>query len=76
MGRGRYLISTAFLVNRKLKGRGSIYVLYKKVQEKVDMNGIWDTLLTIIVTAAVILIPTTCFQVTNDAIPPTCKHLV
>lgn len=45
-------------------------------KKKVEMNdGIWDTLLTIIVTAAVILIPITCFQVTNDAIPPTCKHL-
>lgn len=38
-------------------------------------DGIWGTLLTIIVTAAVILIPITCFQVSNDAIPPTCKHL-
>lgn len=46
------------------------------LKEKVEMNdGIWGTLLTIIVTAAVILIPITCFQVSNDAIPPTCKHL-
>lgn len=31
-------------------------------KKKVEMNdGIWDTLLTIIVTAAVILIPITCF---------------